>query len=206
MNGLDWVLVGVAVVFSVVGIFRGLIRVVFAVLSLVVAIVVAGRFTGVGGQLLLPLVKNPALSAVVAFVAAFVVIMVFMALFGRLLSKAIHVLGLGWLDRLGGGVLGLATAALLIGVVFLVIDLAGLRGAPVVRESTLAPTGFRIAETLSRVLPEQIREAMDRERARLDDLREAVEERRDDFEDLSSTLADVSEKAREAAEALKEEE
>lgn len=193
MNGMDWALLGVVSILVIVGLVKGLIRVVFAVLSVVLAIVLAGRFTAVGSELLAPLLENRALAAVAGFVLVFVLVLVIMALFGRALLKAVHVLGLGWVDRLGGALLGLATALLLVGAAFLLIDLAGLDHHSLVRESTLAPYGSAIADRLGRVFPDSVHEMIRERRKNLEDVGDLLERGQEQIEEMSSQVDRVYE-------------
>jgi len=173
-NGLDWVILGVVCFLVVAGLWKGLVRLVFAVLSVVAAAVKKRLTTGLGTQALTPLTRNPALAAVASFIIAFVVVLILMGFLGRLLSRAIHLLGLGWVDRLGGAILGLAGAALVVGALFLVLGLAGMEQNDWVRDSALAPYGNEIADLLDGVFPE--------------DIRDMIEKRRKDFEEMEKRL------------------
>jgi membrane protein required for colicin V production len=188
MNGMDWAILGVVLVLVVTGLWKGIIRLVFTVLSVAAAVVLACRSTGVGAELLTPVTKNPALAAVAAFVIVFVLVLIIMGMVGRLLSKAVHLLGLGWVDRLGGAIVGLAGAALIIGAVFLVIDLAALDQNRLIRESTLAPLGSRIAETLSGTLPEGVRDMIEKRRDRLEDIEDLLEKGKEKLEEIPSEV------------------
>jgi membrane protein required for colicin V production len=184
MNGLDWVILVVIGILVVAGLWKGLIRLVFAVLSVAVAVVLACLSTGIGTEALTPILRNPAPAAVVAFVVVFVLLLVILGIVGRLLSKAVHVLGLGWVDRCGGAILGLAGALLIIGAAFLVIELAGREGHPVVRESRLAPLGTRVAGTLSGALPGEVRDMIEKRREPLEDVEDLIEKGKEQLEKI----------------------
>lgn len=197
MNELDWILLVVMGVFTVVGLFRGLIRLVFTVLSVVVAIVLAGRSTGAGTTLMGRFVDSPAVAAVAAFLLVFIIVLVVMAIVGRLLTKAVNVLGLGWIDRLGGAVFGLATALLVAGATFLLLDLGGLEGHRLVRESTVAPIGWSVADGLRGVFPKGVRDKIQERGKQLKGATKAVERGREQMEELSEEVEKLSEKVTE---------
>ncbi|MCK4545980.1 MAG: CvpA family protein [Candidatus Eisenbacteria sp.] len=188
MNVLDWIILAVMGILVIAGLWKGLIRLVFAVLSVLVSIVLACLSTGVGTQLLTPIIGNPAIAAVVAFIVVFVAVLVIMGLVARALSKAVHVLGLGWADRLGGAVLGLAGALLVIGAAFLLVDLAGQERQTVVRESRLAPLGFKVANTLGGVLPEEVRGLIGDRGESLEDLEDLIDKGREKVKELPSDV------------------
>jgi membrane protein required for colicin V production len=184
MNGLDWAILGVIGLLVVAGLWKGLIRLVFAVLSVAVALVLACLSTGIGTEALTPIIRNPAVAAIVSFIVVFIILLVIMGLVGRLLSKAIHVLGLGWVDRFGGAVLGLAGALLIVGGAFLVIELAGQENHPIVKESRLAPMGAQVAGTLRGALPEDIRDMIEDRREPLEGMDDLIEKGKEQLEKI----------------------
>jgi membrane protein required for colicin V production len=91
-----------------------------------------------------PFVSSPLAARVAAGALLAIGALVAVALVGRVVRRGIHAVGLGFLDRLGGGVLGAAEGGLVVAlVVVLLVGLLG-RGHPAVRES-------RVAQALSGV-------------------------------------------------------
>jgi len=70
---------------------------------------------------LLPMVHVEAVANAIGFILIALLVMLVANLIGSLLSKAVHRLGLGCLDRLAGGVFGFLQGALLITISILVI-------------------------------------------------------------------------------------
>jgi len=190
MNGLDWVMLVVAGLFVIGGLWKGLIRLVFAVVAVVAAVLLACLATGPGTGMLSGFIENRAAAAVVSFIVVFVVVLVLLAIVAAALSRAVHVLGLGWIDRAGGAVLGLAGALLVLGALFLVLDLAGYGGRDFVRNARLAPVGRAVAGILDDAFPEDIREMM--------------EKRRDDFRRMEEWMEEGREKMQEVPEKARE--
>lgn len=138
---VDHTALGVLLVFFVLGLFKGLIWQVSRIAILVAAYVVAGRFgADVANALsrpplaspapahaaspaaeLVPVVPNPAAGTGVqapaettlylAYVLLFLAVLVVLSFGALLLQKLATKAGLGFFDRLGGGVLGVATGA-----------------------------------------------------------------------------------------------
>ncbi len=119
---VDRTALAVLLVFFVLGLFKGLIWQVSRIAILVVAYVVAGRF---GGELGMLLARTPAVGGqngpgpvepadttiYLAYVLLFVVVLIVLSLVAMLLQRLAAKVGLGFFDRLGGGVLGVATGA-----------------------------------------------------------------------------------------------
>jgi uncharacterized membrane protein required for colicin V production len=121
---VDRTALAVLLVFFILGLFKGLIWQVSRVAILLAAYVVAGRFGGglaaLIGSAKHPNPANPADPAAadlpdttlyLAYCLVFVVVLVAMSLLAMLLQRLATKAGLGFFDRVGGGVAGVATGA-----------------------------------------------------------------------------------------------
>ncbi len=123
LQSLGWVdhtALGVLLVFFVIGLFKGLIWQVSRIAILVVAYVVSGRY---GNDVAGLLAGTPAggttdggataseTTIYLAYVLLFLAVLVVLSLLAILLQKLANKVGLGFFDRLGGGVVGVATGA-----------------------------------------------------------------------------------------------
>lgn len=109
LTGWDWFVVLVLLSSMLLGLWRGLIRTVFGLAAWVVALI--------GAPLLSPMViASTAMEdhAWVVFVVLFLGLFLTVRVVGWLLARAIGKVGLGGVDRLLGGALGVARATLLI--------------------------------------------------------------------------------------------
>ena len=131
LESVGWVdrtALAVLVVFFAIGIFKGLIWQVSRVAILLVAYVVSGRFGAevgawlartpvVGGTAPAPgspdavPIETPETTLYLAYVLLFLAVLVTLSLTAMLLQKLASKAGLGFFDRLGGGVVGVATGA-----------------------------------------------------------------------------------------------
>lgn len=136
LQNLGWVditALGVLLVFFVMGLFKGLIWQVSRIAILVAAYFVAGQFGHDVAEVLgrkepvpnpLGTATNPATGGTVqvgtvdvdttlylAYCLLFVGVLIVLSLLAMLIRKLAHKAGLGFFDRLGGGVLGVATGA-----------------------------------------------------------------------------------------------
>lgn len=126
LQALGWVdltALGVILVFFVMGLFKGLIWQVSRIVILISAYFVAGQFGHAVAAMLgasPPQVLPPGTAAsvpevettlYVAYCLLFVGVLIVLSLLAILIRKLAHKAGLGFFDRLGGGVLGVATGA-----------------------------------------------------------------------------------------------
>lgn len=155
MNDFDIALLVGAGIFTLLGIYWGLIRQVLAIVGLLVGVAMAGRYGPEVAVWLSSFVTEPALAGAIGFVAVVLLVSAVASLIASLLRIFVGLLFLGWVDHLLGGVLGLfqavlAGAALLVGLVaFPVQSLSeALAG------SQLAGVLLRISAPITAVLPD----------------------------------------------------
>jgi membrane protein required for colicin V production len=116
MNWLDIVLI-IFLIFSVIGgIAGGLIKAVFNLAGLIVGVVLAGRFyTALGDRL--PFISDEKIAHIVAFVIIFIIVIIIASILGSIITKAVSAIMLGWINRLGGAVLGFFMGAIFLAAI-----------------------------------------------------------------------------------------
>jgi uncharacterized membrane protein required for colicin V production len=135
LGWVDRTALAVLAVFFVIGLFKGLVWQVSRVAILIVAYLVAGRFGAPLGRLLArapdpaaapdpgaagaaaaaPLVADaPETMLYLAYVLLFLAVLVVLSLLAMLVQKFVDKAGLGFFDRLGGGVVGVGTGACIV--------------------------------------------------------------------------------------------
>jgi membrane protein required for colicin V production len=121
MTWVDWAIVLVLAVSVVGGFSQGILRSICSLAGLVLGLGIAAWNYDRAAAFLLPMVHVEAVANAIGFILIALLVMLVANLIGSLLSKAVHRLGLGCLDRLAGGVFGFLQGALLITISILVI-------------------------------------------------------------------------------------
>jgi membrane protein required for colicin V production len=118
MNWLDIVIIIILVISAISGFASGLIKTVFSLAGLILGVFLAGKFyVNLSGALgFIPGDNGPRIAA---FIIIFLVVMLVATILGIVLTKLISAVMLGWINRIGGAVLGL-----LLGAVFAAAILA----------------------------------------------------------------------------------
>ena len=101
----DIIVIALVRILGVKGIINGLIKETFGLIGLIGGLVVASRFSDVAESFISKNIykfENPSFLQFVAFIGLWLVCL----LVGKFLSKIVSVSGLGFLDRLGGFVMG----------------------------------------------------------------------------------------------------
>ena len=136
MNWLDIIILILLLASIFGGLISGLIRSVFSLAGLIVGIVLAGRYYETLAEYM-TFISNETASRVLAFIIIFFIVAVIAFLLGALLTKVASAITLGWVNRLGGAVLGLFLGALFVGAILAVcIKFSILSGT--ISESVLA--------------------------------------------------------------------
>jgi len=110
MNWLDIVLLAVLALVTFLGFRRGIIAMVFPIVGLIIGVVLAGHYYGtVGGWL--P-IDNQEHAGWAGYTIIIVVSLIVSVILASVLRRFIRLVLLGWIDRLGGAILGLAVGGL----------------------------------------------------------------------------------------------
>ena len=139
MTAFDYAVLAVTAVSALLGLWRGVVSEILALLAWVAAFLAARAWAEGLGQHLAGLLAEPALRYAAGFALVLVGVLIVFAV-GRLLMKLLlRAVGLGLLDRILGAGFGVARGAL---IVFVAVLLAGLTALPKAvwwREAVLAP-------------------------------------------------------------------
>lgn len=123
MGILDIVLLICFVPAIVQGISKGFVQQAISLISILVGVWTAGRFSSmVVSWLSSYFTIDPRLLNIISFTIIVVVAILLLYWIGQLLTKVIKIATLGWLNRLLGVVLSIVTTALLLGLLILLFE------------------------------------------------------------------------------------
>jgi len=154
MTGFDFAVTGILLVSMLLGLWRGLIYEVMALLGWPLAFVLSKLFVGDVASLL-PLVPESSRVAL-SYGLMFIAVLIVWAVLTRLLSKLLKVAGAGWADRVLGGLFGILRGGLVVLVLVWLVGLTNYSGHPFWR-GALASRTLEDAALLTRTwLPDVI--------------------------------------------------
>ena len=123
MNYLDIIIAIILLLFGIKGLRKGLIIEVVTLLAFGVGIYGAMHFSDFTAERLQEVMEiDPKYLNTIAFVLTFIVLVVLVNIIGRLVSKAVKSLNLGFFDKLGGFLFGTAKGLLLCSTFVLVFN------------------------------------------------------------------------------------
>jgi uncharacterized membrane protein required for colicin V production len=138
MPTADLVAVSVLGLAALRGVWLGLVRETFSLASLAAACVAVSFGAAPGGEWLKAnagLELDPRVAAVLAGIGITVAVLVAGSMLGRLVKSSARAVGLAWLDRGAGGVLGAAEGALVVTLALILTSVALGRDHPYLEES-----------------------------------------------------------------------
>jgi membrane protein required for colicin V production len=155
LTPLDWTILAVLVISTVMAFMHGFLVEVCALIGLVGGIVLAGQYYPQVVPWVQHFVHEDAAAAAIAFLLIAFGVMLAAAILGRMLRWILHGLGLGWADRLAGGAFGL-----LKGYILVALGVAAMAAffprQPWFDQSQLVPYFFPGAHGSATVLPRDL--------------------------------------------------
>lgn len=159
MSWVDWVIIIVLASSAFGGMMQGFFRTACGLVGLIFGLSLAEWNYPRGAAFLLPLVRNETIADTIAFFLIALVVMATFHILGALLGRAFQWIGLGCLDRIGGGILGLIQGAVLVTIAILVA-VAFFPKAEWLSESRLTPQFFGAIHASTNVTPEVLAERL----------------------------------------------
>ena len=145
MNGVDIVIIAITGLSCLFGLWRGLVKEVFSLLTWVAALVVARFFSEHLAPLFEGILEGSTTRYIAAFAILFIVTMMLGTLINYFLSKLLTIAGLKFTDRLLGGVFGVARGLIIV-LLAIFVSSTFFASSPLWQQSQLIPHGIAMIE------------------------------------------------------------
>lgn len=190
LNAFDLLLLVLVGLLVLIGLLKGLTRLLIGIGALVAAFILAARFHGLVAASVLGVMDMPAPAAkLIGYLAIFLGTMLAGALAGRILRGLLKVAMLGWADRLAGAAAGFVAALLAAALMVLPVIAYVPPGERLLRNSVLAPYVTLVSDLANAIVPEEL---ADQYHERMDALRRSWRQRWDAAgEDTADSDADA---------------
>lgn len=161
MTAFDFLVIGVVGLSTVFAFWRGFVRVAVSLIAWVVAVVAALYYSSAVGAMLPQFGGGPTARYVEGFALILVGVLIVGALAGWVLARLIRAIGLGFIDRILGALLGIARGVLIVVVGVLLAGLTTLPRQDWWQNSLFAPSAVNLALSLRPWLPKAWSERLD---------------------------------------------
>ena len=153
MNWLDIIIIILIAIPTIIGLRIGIIKAVLSIAGVIIGVVLAGRFYGSLGEAL-P-ISDEGIAKIVAFAIILVAVMIIAAVAAAFIKKVISAILLGWVNRLGGAILGFLLGAIFCGAILSVLG-SFIADTDVVKESWLASVLLDTFPLVLALLPDEL--------------------------------------------------
>jgi len=156
----DYIIIGIVSLSVVVGLMRGFMKEVFALLIWLAAFLVAYNFTDNVAGWLEGSVTIPSARMAIGFAGLFVCTLLVGGLLNYLMSQLIEKTGLTGTDRLVGGLFGVVRGVALAVALIIMAEFTPLPGDPWWQESPLIQRLLPVAEWATTLMPDSIKDLL----------------------------------------------
>ena len=160
MTAFDIAVVVVIALSALIGVWRGVIREVFALAAWIAAVVCMFLFGDKLGGMLAIAQDTPWLRALAGYALVFIGVFVALSLAGFLFSKVVNAIGLSFLDRALGMMFGVVRGALIVVLLVFVASATTLPQMSWWRDSVTAIPLATVAAILRSKLPDDLAKRM----------------------------------------------
>jgi membrane protein required for colicin V production len=165
MNAFDFVVLAAVAFGALHGLRNGLLTMVTSLVALIAALYLASvHYVETAAIIAHQFGTNPTLATVLGYVAVFLVVFIAVQFVGGMIVGVLRMASLGWMDRLAGGFLGGAIAAAVAGLAVMLLTTVLPANAALLRDSEAAPMLLAYDAMLVRCIPEEAKEAYQRNR------------------------------------------
>ncbi|HEU0219599.1 MAG TPA: CvpA family protein [Gallionella sp.] len=154
MTGFDFAVIAILLVSLLFGLWRGLVYEVLSLMGWPVAFVLSKLFAGSVAPMM-PGTQETVRIAL-AYAAVFVTALIVWGMLAWLLSRLVKAVGLGWLDRVLGGLFGVLRGVLVILVLVWLAGLTHIPEQPFWRAAQTSRTAENVALLTKAWLPDNI--------------------------------------------------
>ena len=170
MNPFDILIIIILVYCVVRGVFRGLVKEVSSILGVLGGFYAAYSYYPQVANLLTRLVTDTAYRNILAFLILFCIVLILINVLGIIIKYLLNIAFLGWVDRVFGLLFGMTKGILIVSVLFIILTTFLTTGAPIVKNSLLAPHVMLVSENMARVVSADMKKKFS---TNLDELKKA---------------------------------
>lgn len=156
MNGVDILIMVAIVIGAAMGFIIGLFRTIVALAALVLATILASQFYLRLGRAIEGVIHSQQAARIASFTIIFGVSFIILIILGLLAYRLVATLSLGMADMIGGALVGVIGALLVVSLCAILLIKYPFANSPeLFRQSMLTPYCFKLVELIIRLLPRE---------------------------------------------------
>ena len=158
MNPFD-ILILVILGFSLIrGLFRGLVKEISSIIGVFGGFYAGYTYYQAFSKLLDGIISNTSYLNILSFLIIFCGVLIVVSVLGVIIKYLLNIAFLGWVDRIGGVVFGLAKGVLIVSVLFISLTAFLPKGSAFIKNSVLAPHVSWVSEKMAKVVSQEMKQ------------------------------------------------
>ena len=157
MNPLDMVIIVILGYCLIRGIFRGLVREISSIIGVLAGFYAAYSYYPLLAKPLARWISNTPYLNILSFMIIFCIIFILISILGIIIKYLLNIAFLGWVDRICGAGFGIIKGILIVSVVLISLTAFLPKGAPIIKNSLLAPHVTLISEKMVKVVSKDMK-------------------------------------------------
>lgn len=157
MNPLDILIAVILTYCLTMGFFRGLFRELSAIAGVLAGFYAAYTYYRYLATYLSQWISDAGYLNILSFLLIFMSIFILIGILGAIIKYLLKLITFGWLDRVAGGMFGLAKGILIVSVLLMIFTAFLPKGAPIIRNSLFSPRVILLSEKMSELVPQDMR-------------------------------------------------
>ena len=158
MNPFD-ILILVILGYSLVrGLFRGLVKEISSIIGVFGGFYAAYTYYPALAKLIARLIHDVSYLNIVSFLIIFCGVLIAVSVLGVIIKYLLNIAFLGWVDRIGGVIFGVAKGVLVVSVIFISLTTFLPQGSAFIKNSVLAPHVSWVSEKMAKVVSKEMKQ------------------------------------------------
>jgi membrane protein required for colicin V production len=139
------------------GLFRGLVKEISSIIGVFGGFYAAYTYYQFLAQLLSDFIHDIPYLNLLSFLAIFCTVLIVVSVFGVIIKYLLNITFLGWVDRIGGVIFGLAKGILIVSILFISLTAFLPNGPAFIKNSVLAPHVSWVSEKMAKVVSREMK-------------------------------------------------
>lgn len=157
MNPLDILIIVILSFCLIRGVFRGLIKELSSIIGVLGGFYAGYTYYVVVAKLLSRWISNEGYLNILSFLIIFCGVFIIVSILGVVIKYLLNIAFLGWVDRICGAGFGIMKGILIASVLLMIFTAFLPKGAPIMKNSLLAPHVTQISEKMAKVVSKDMK-------------------------------------------------
>ena len=158
MNPFDILIIVILGYCLVRGLFRGLVKEISSIIGVFGGFYAAYSYYDLVAKWLSRAISNISYLHILSFLIIFCFVLITINILGIVIKYLLDIAFLGWVDRIFGFIFGLSKGVLIVSILFIILTTFLPKGAPIIKNSLLAPHVIWVSENMAKVISKEMKQ------------------------------------------------